>query len=282
MSWWLSKKKKSRISVKDGVKARTRSFGKTWWSRAWIQALEKLDFGSRLARGRTYARKGQVMDYALCDGEVQANVQGSERMPYTVHIALQKLPDDAWETTLDALAGSAEYLARLLNGDMPDDIDTIFAKTGTPLLPHSSRDLTTSCSCPDWANPCKHVAAVYYIVGEALDADPFVLMALRGRDRETVLSALRARLGHNNVPITTTETEIETEPVLVNTFWRGGSLEGFDAGLAPPPVRAAALRRLGPPGPWATAEEMQTVFGPMLQAASEAALEAAVSSATTV
>jgi uncharacterized Zn finger protein len=274
MSRWPRYPKRSAISVKDGVKPRTASFGKAWWSRAWIQALENLDFGPRLARGRTYARKGQVMDYALRDGEVQASVQGSRRTPYKVRIAVKKLTDDAWEAALDALAGRAEYLARLLNGDMPDDIDTVFAATGTPLLPGSSLDLTTSCSCPDWANPCKHVAAVYYIVGEALDADPFLLMALRGRDREAVLAGLRTRRGDDEVPATPPESE--TEAVSPSTFWRGGSLEGLDVGLAPPPVHAAALRRLGPPGSWATAEEMQAVFGPLLQAASQAALEAAV------
>lgn len=269
MSWWPRYEKRQRIATKDGIKSRTRTFGNAWWSRKWIAALEGFGWDARLGRGRSYARSGQVLDYEVEAGRVRARVQGSHRTPYKIDIELAPLSDAAWEKVLDALAARAEYAARLLNGDMPDDIDTVFESAGAALLPRKSSELKNTCSCPDWGNPCKHIAAVFYIIGEALDGDPFILTALRGRDRDALLGALRARRGE--APATAAELEEADEPLSLEGFFDGDGVE-LDPDLAPPRVRSSVLRRLGEPGPWTTLEEMQSVFGPMLAMASAAAL----------
>lgn len=156
--------------------------GETWWANRWTSVLESFGWGSRLQRGRTYARRGHVLSCDVAAGEITAEVQGSRPLPYRVRIRLKKLSGAAWRRVAEALAGRAAFAAMLLAGKMPRDIEEAFAEAGTILFPRSQRDLETSCSCPDWANPCKHVAAVAYVVAEALDRDPF-LLALEEEDQ---------------------------------------------------------------------------------------------------
>jgi uncharacterized Zn finger protein len=273
--YWAQYERRAPVATEDGIKARTRDFGKAWWSRHWIDALKTFGWDNRLSRGRGYARSGQVLDYTVYAGEVRASVQGSRRQPYDVRIRLRALDDRQWERVFDALAEQSEYAARLLAGEMPEDVDTVFERADAALLPRKSSDLQTECSCPDWANPCKHVAAVHYILAEALDADPFMLFALRGRERSAVLDALRARWGG---------AEAEEEPVRaaqaetleVAGFWGSArDVTDLDVGLEAAVVRAPVLRRLGPPGAWTDADQMAAVFGPMLEKASQAARGAA-------
>jgi uncharacterized Zn finger protein len=174
-----------------GIKA-TR-LGETWWAQRWIEALERLgrDYAARLRRGRTYARQGRVHDLAVARGVVRAQATGSRPQPYTVTIALAPLSDATWERATRAMAEKALFAARLLAGTMPPEIDEAFRPSGASLFPGRTGDLVTACSCPDWANPCKHVAAVHYVLAEFLDRDPFLLFELRGRSRAVVLAALR-------------------------------------------------------------------------------------------
>ena len=147
----------------------------------------------RLSRGRSYARRGQVIDIDVAPGQVTSRVQGSRRTPYKVNIQLKPLSDRQWDKVLDALAEQAIFAAQLLNGEMPADIEEVFEAVQVPLFPASRGDLKTDCSCPDWANPCKHIAAVYYLLGERFDEDPFLLFELRGRSQEEIAAALRER-----------------------------------------------------------------------------------------
>lgn len=274
MSWgWDRYEKRPRIAVKDGIKTRTTGFATQWWAKQWLAALDALGWSNRLARGRTYARSGQVMDYAVTSGAVTAKVQGSRRTPYKVEIRLEKLSDAAWERVLDALAERAEFAASLLAGDIPHEIGEVFGAAGSALMPSKAKDLVTECNCPDWANPCKHIAAVHYVLAEALDADPFLLFALRGRDREAVLEGLRARRGGEASDAE--EVVVDVEPLTLEGFWHGrGDLSTLDVGLSAPRVRASVLRRLGPPGAWSTPEDVVATFAPVLKAASEEALRA--------
>lgn len=273
---WERYERTARIPVQDGIKTRTTKIASQWWARQWMDALDSFGWSNRLSRGRSYARSGQVLDYKVESGQATARVQGSRRRPYDVRISVAKLGDDTWERVLDAMSERAEFAARLLAGEMPHEIGDVFKAAGAALLPGKEKDLVTDCSCPDWANPCKHVAAVHYVLAEALDGDPFILFALRGRDREAVLDGLRTRRGGES------EAEVEApgeelEALQVEGFWRGqGDLSVLDVGLAPPRVRASLLRRLGAPGAWTSADEMVAVFGPLLKAASEEALRAAV------
>jgi hypothetical protein len=128
-------------------------------------------------------------------GLVVAQVQGSRRTPYGVQISMPAASDARWEAIVDALAAQAGYAARLLAGELPHEIEDVFAGAGVALFPERGSHLTTSCTCPDWATPCKHAAAVCYLMAEAFDDDPFLLLAFRGREREALLDELRDRRG---------------------------------------------------------------------------------------
>ncbi|MER6070937.1 SWIM zinc finger family protein [Streptomyces sp. NPDC001817] len=171
----------------------TRAFATTWWGQAWVDALEAstLDAG-RLSRGRTYARKGMVGPVTAAPGVLRAAVEGSTPWPYDAAVHLRVLTDAQWDTLLDAIAAQAGRTAALLDGEMPADLVDDARAAGVPLLPEP-RELDPECSCPDWGYPCKHAAALCYATATHLDDDPFWLLALRGRTKDTVLAALRER-----------------------------------------------------------------------------------------
>jgi uncharacterized Zn finger protein len=175
---------------------RRRGFGLTWWGEAWVTALEqraRLD-PNRLPRGRSYARGGTVGELAIGPGEVRAAVQGRRVRPYQVRVRVRVLDAAEWDRVLDAIATQIGHAAALLDGELLPEVADDVRGAGTDLLPGPG-ELQPRCSCPDWADPCKHAAAVCYLVAGALDADPFSLLLLRGRRREEVLAALRARRG---------------------------------------------------------------------------------------
>ena len=179
--------------VEGGIKAQSRRgvIGERWWSRRFIAVLESYGMSGRLARGRSYARAGQVLDFELSQGKVTAQVQGSRIRPYQVRIGVLPLTTAQWRTVEGRLASQALFRAKLLAGEMPREIEEVFADCGTPLFPHSAGDLDMRCSCPDWEVPCKHLAAVCYVLAEEFDRDPFAMLAWRGRGRDDLLTALR-------------------------------------------------------------------------------------------
>ncbi|HEY2593151.1 MAG TPA: SWIM zinc finger family protein [Chloroflexota bacterium] len=233
-----------------GIKAHTQrgAFGRSWWASRWIAALEHLVNPGRLARGRTYARAGQVVSLDVTREGVNAVVQGSRPQPYRVHIEFRRLTDAEWERVIDAMSAEALYAARLLSGEMPEQIEDVFAAVGTSLLPAERDDMVTTCSCPDNANPCKHIAAVYYLLGERFDDDPFLMFLLRGRSQQEIVDALRARRAGPEP-----EGAPEAEPTVeadVATFWSGPPRPDDDEvalRFALPESDALAVKRLGPP-----------------------------------
>jgi uncharacterized Zn finger protein len=178
-----------------GVRAQSRrgAFAQRWWSRRWIAVLESLGLGARLRRGRAYARNGNVAAVEVDERGVRASVSGTRAEPYAVTIAIQPLSPGQWQHVTDRIAKTPRFAAALLSGTMPQDIEEAFTAVHCALFPRTAMDLRTSCTCPDWSNPCKHVAAVYYLLAEEFDRDPFLLFALRGLDREGVVQALSAR-----------------------------------------------------------------------------------------
>jgi uncharacterized Zn finger protein len=180
--------------VSGGLKARSArgAIGQTWWSGRFVEVLEAIGLGSRLQRGRSYARKGQVISLGVDAGMVTARVQGSRARPYRVRIQITAFGKPEWARLEQALAASAWYGAKLLAGEMPEDIEEVFAAQGLPLFPASAGELSMDCSCPDWEVPCKHIAAAFYLLAEAFDEDPFTILAWRGRDREELLANLHA------------------------------------------------------------------------------------------
>ena len=181
------------IRVDGGIKARSKrgAIGEQWWSRRFISVLESYGMSGRLARGRSYARAGQVLDFELSQGKVTARVQGSRVRPYQVRIGVLPLTTAQWRRVQDRLASQALFRAKLLAGEMPREIEEVFAECGTPLFPRSPADLDMHCSCPDWEVPCKHLAAVCYVLAEEFDRDPFGMLAWRGKARDELLAALR-------------------------------------------------------------------------------------------
>src|SRR6266508_1999401 len=172
--------------VEGGIKARSRrgQIGESWWSGRFVAILESLGMGPRLGRGRAYARAGQVLDLGVTAGTVSARVQGSRARPYRVSIGLGRFGEADWARVESALAARALYSAKLLAGEMPLQIEEVFSSCGLSLFPERAQDLAMSCSCPDWAVPCKHIAATFYLLAEAFDADPFLILAWRGRARD--------------------------------------------------------------------------------------------------
>jgi uncharacterized Zn finger protein len=164
----------------------------TWWSQRFVAVLESYGLGARMQRGRRYARQGQVIALDVDPGLLTAQVQGSRARPYRVEIAWPALGPASWAVVQSAFASRAGLAARLLAGEVPPDLEAVFESAGVPLFPRRWAHLRARCSCPDWENPCKHLAAVLYVFADQLDADPWLLLAWRGRDRAAVLAALRS------------------------------------------------------------------------------------------
>lgn len=227
------------IRVAGGLRARTRrgAIGRSWWSRRFIEVLESFQLEGRLARGRWYARRGQVLVLEITAGEVTATVQGSRPEPYQVRIGLAPLPEQAWAAVEQALSEQALYGARLLAGHMPADIEQVFAAVGAPLFPRRRTDLRMSCSCPDAAVPCKHLAATFYLLAEAFDDDPFRILHWRGREREVLLARLRE--------LRTGSAAVGTAPADTAVAGAGPVL----AGITGPPLREVTDRFFVSPVP---------------------------------
>jgi uncharacterized Zn finger protein len=267
--------------AKGGIKAQTKrgQFGQSWWAKRWIAVLESFSIGARLGRGRSYARNGQVLNIDIAKGEVTAKVQGSRPKPYDVTIQATSLVDKEWAKVIEALSGQALYTAKLLAGEMPQDIETVFHQVKLSLFPEKLGDLATECSCPDWSNPCKHIAAVYYLLGEEFDRDPFLLFRLRGLEREDLLRRLGASKGQQKIKAGCSDTPDHQRPSepLPNdpdAFWNPGRLPDNLGGTVSVPRIAAALpKRLGNFPFWRGREHFLETMDGIYRAAAEAGLE---------
>ncbi len=242
-----------------------KQFGKTWWARRWIGVLESFGWANRLQRGRSYARAGRVLSVDVQPGVVKARVQGTRPKPYVVRITVPVLTDTQWERVIDAMADRAVFMAKLLAGEMPQNIEEAFEAAGVHLFPTSSLEIDMSCTCPDWAVPCKHIAATHYVLGEMFDYDPFLLFLLRGRSREELLDALQARHAATEVSLVGQAEEIVMPNLAeaLTEYWGDPDvLRNLSTEPEPPPVPDAMLRRLGPfPEEWA-ADRVQRVLAP--------------------
>jgi uncharacterized Zn finger protein len=164
-----------------------------WWVEQWMELIHGYRFKKRLERAWEYARSGNVTSIRFEGRRVHARVQGSGEEPYKVKLWLDVLNDEDWGYVLDALTQKARWSAQLLAGVMPQDIERAFAASGKRLFPFKLQEVRSECSCPDKANPCKHVSAVFYLMGDRFSEDPFVLFQLRGRTRSQLLTDLAKR-----------------------------------------------------------------------------------------
>ena len=262
------------LPVKGGIKTRSQrgKIGETWWSGRWLAFLESLDLGARLGRGRAYARRGQVMSIDIQPGLVVARVQGSRPQPYSVTIRLRPLSESEWEKVMAVMASQALFAAKLLAGEMPQNIEEAFQSARLSLFPAKRKDLDSDCSCPDWANPCKHIAAVYYLLAEEFDRDPFMVFRLRGKDKDELIAALRERRAvaaeketpggqaHPARPVV--EEEAPPLETCLDRFWAmAPEMASFRVTIAPPGVPLAILKRLGPPPFWTGKQDIMGALG---------------------
>lgn len=193
--WWRDAAPSGPIRVTGGIQINSArgAVARTWWSKRFLAVLEQIGVGGRMARGRAYARQGQIISLEVDAGGAVAKVQGSRPRPYTVRVGVPAFGKAEWGEVAEALVADASYTAALLAGEMPHEIEEVFSGVGLSLFPAAARDLALDCTCPDQTVPCKHLAAVCYLLAEQFDADPFAILALRGRDRETLLTDLRSR-----------------------------------------------------------------------------------------
>lgn len=275
---------------KRGIKLQ--KAGTTWWGKRWIDALERVLGGDagRLSRGRTYARAGRTHDLVVKGGRVTAKVTGSRPKPYDVSVEMGSLTKSDWDRAIAAMASRAEFAAELLADRMPPSIDEAFAKTGKSLFPLTRADLVTSCSCPDWGDPCKHVAAAHYVLGEALDRDPFLLFELRGRTKERVLEALHAaRSGSDPSARKSSSPSSQARSAGATVKLTAMTHETYDSPPVPlpslrftfdtPPLSGSLLRALGKPAGWPDSEPPAEALAGFIARASEWARRRAVDGA---
>lgn len=164
-----------------------------WWSRRWLETLEGtgVAFAQRLERGRYFARKGVVDDLVIEPGRVTARVRDSRSHPYRVELTVPTFTGSQWDRAIEGLAGELRFTARLIDGELPEDVDDALAAADVALFPRPD-EIAAHCTCDESRMPCKHLAALHYRFAQELDRDPFLLIQLRGRDRDTVLAGLRA------------------------------------------------------------------------------------------
>ncbi|MEM7771709.1 MAG: SWIM zinc finger family protein [Cyanobacteria bacterium P01_E01_bin.6] len=171
----------------------TETIAQEWWVQRWVDLLNSYRFKKRLERGRIYAREGHILSLEFRQSKVHSKVQGTAPAPYKLTIWIDAFTDEDWDFVIDTMAQKAVYSAKLLAGELPDDIESVFTTNGLSLFPFALSDVHSRCNCPDPKNPCKHIAAVYYQLGDFFREDPFVLFQLRGRSRSQILEALRRK-----------------------------------------------------------------------------------------
>lgn len=270
--------------AKGGIKAQSKrgAFGESWWAKRWIKVLSGFNLGARLTRGRSYARSGQVLAVEIGIGAISAKVQGSRSKPYSVTIRVKTLSPAEWSKVATVLSHEAGHVAALLAGQMQQGLEDVFKKAKVSLFPSRYEDLITECSCPDWSNPCKHIAAVYFLVAEEFDRDPFLLLKLRGMTRTSLIEILQDVQVEDDAPQSEAHAQTpasiharEPLPVDCSTFW--GQAEREDLGLgevAVPAVKASLVYRLGVFPFWRGQEEFLPAFEALYEAASKRGLAA--------
>jgi uncharacterized Zn finger protein len=253
-----------------------------------MSTLDGFGWGGRLSRGRAYARNGRVLDVEVSTGFVRARVQDTSPRPYRIEMAVQPFADQVWDRVIGALARQAIYTAKLLAGDLPAEVVQLCDSAEAHLFPGHPDDIVMRCSCPEWAVPCKHVAAVHYALAAELDRDPFLLFRMRGRTREELTAALRARRGtfgsagaakaaaQADAAAVEPDAGVEGE-IPLDRFWEyDPEIDALTFEIHPPEVPGAVLRLLGPPPGLATRDDLMASLQDLYGVASASVRDAAL------
>ncbi len=254
---------------------RMRKAGTTWWGKRWIDALESLTgaYSTRLSRGRTYARNGRVAELQILPGEIKTKVTGSRYRPYKVRFEIEAFTDEQWSAIAQAVSGESSTLAALLADRMPESIDELCAIVDRSLFPEGDDVLSTRCDCATQANPCKHIAATHYVLGELFDRDPFVLFELRGRDRATFLDEVEAFLPE---PTDAPDSGSAPRPEARAFDELQGPLPTIEFSFLGRSRTEPPLKRIGAPPSWRENASPYRILAPQIAAAAELALEDAL------
>ncbi len=261
-----------------------------WWVERWLELLGSYRFKKRLERGRSYAREGNVLSMDFSDSRAKATVQGSDAEPYKVSLSLQSFSNEDWDYVISKMSEKAIFSAQLLAGEMPETIEAVFTAGGLSLFPFTLNEVRSRCSCPDKANPCKHIAAVYYQLGDRFSEDPFIIFQLRGRTKNQIIERLRqlrsqkaakidstAQSESAKVISSVTNTEKDASAI-IKGFWQYEEpLESSLVAIVPPTEQKTALDILGKmPLPPADAEAVEQYLNEVYQKAGQQALMSAL------
>lgn len=259
-----------------------------WWVERWLDLLNSYRFKKRLERGRSYAREGNVLTLDFADSKAKATVQGSDKEPYRVSISLDSFSKEDWNFVIAKMSEKAVFSAQLLAGEMPESIEEVFTKSGLSLFPFTLNEVRSRCTCPDKANPCKHIAAVYYRLGERFSEDPFIIFQLRGRTKNQIIERLRQIRSQaaSNLP-----TSVETNSIVravtkskdkddeaIKGFWQYNEpLESSLVAIVPPSEQKTVMDILGKmPLPPEDGEEVREYLKEIYQATGQQALMSAL------
>lgn len=223
-----------------------------WWADQWLELINQYRFKKRLERGWKYAREGHVLSIRFEGQQAIAIVQGTDPKPYKVSLGLDPLSDEDWAYVIDQLSQRAIFPAKLLAGEMPPNIEDVFAASGLRLFPFNLSEVRSRCSCPDKANPCKHVSAIYYLLGDRFREDPFVIFQLRGRTRSQILAALQEKRLSSEANAVGDSTAVVQDnltpltPINLDRYWRyDAPLDSALVVIAPPTEANTPLDILG-------------------------------------
>jgi uncharacterized Zn finger protein len=249
-----------------------------WWSERWWAVMESIGVTRRLERGKRYARAERVYDLVIAPGLVSADVQGSRYEPYHVEIGIDAFTDEEWHEAVKALASQALFSAKLLGGEMPENIEEAFSGVGLSLFPRSPEELTMACSCPDEVVPCKHIVALHYVLADRLDANPFSLFEWRGRSRGRILRELRQqRAAEASGRVVDRSASRSLEESMADYWKLGESFAQVKVSVGPPAVSASLLKRLGVPSFWKQHPEIRGALERLYEKVTERAMALAYS-----
>lgn len=210
-------------------------FSRTWWGQKFITAIESFTDSARLGRGRSYARGGKILEFAVNKGEIVATIRGSVNPYFGVYtepryhtvVKIKPIAKKDWSKIIQSMATNASFVSKLLLNEVPENIESSFREVNQNLLPYSSKDFQTSCSCPDWSNPCKHIAGLCYRFASELDEDPFLIFELRGLTQEQLHQEL-AKTSLGKALIAGLKTE-DKPPVPVTSYYTKPQINKFNS-----------------------------------------------------
>ena len=275
MYWYPPSKPRK---VKGGIRSQARKdkAALSWWTREWLDVLDSFRMGERMNRGRSYARKGQVAELGTSAGKVEASVQGSRSSAYRVSIEVSAIGEQKWKKIAKNLFADPAAAASLLAGQMPDGVEKAFKAAGAKLFPRRS-DLETDCTCPDWSNPCKHIAAVFFLLAEEFERDPFLIFKLRGSGRDELLKMAEIKPARPEPRAARPEPARDIRDPLPSDpgkFW-GQGLGEYDPGdVFVPKIPAALPKQLGSFPFWRGEDDFADVMEKTYQDASQAGMAA--------